>query len=297
MSDNLVTRLPDYYQSSPPVSELERALGAQAALLMSAKEDTQAQLWIETATWGLDLWEQWAGLPVDRTQGYQARRSRVLAKLMGQGTTTAELLHGIAQAYVDADVQIWEKPSEYRFTVVFSDIQSQPPVLDDLSGSMNEIKPAHLDYDYLFLYDFQAPLEVLQTIASRTMIYHYKLGSWLLGDKPFGEMEGEVTLVSGPMQIKDTLLEMVAHSVAEQVAKARVNGEVEISDFEVKAASDNMAAIRYYLQPETTPELTQLELLDADGTVLTAVQLNVLLRGPTLISHLIPVAKGAASNG
>ena len=76
---NLVFRLPRYYQDSPQVSELERVLGEQAEALRVSESDTLAQLWIDTATWGLDLWEQWAGLPVDRTRPYSYRRGRVEA--------------------------------------------------------------------------------------------------------------------------------------------------------------------------------------------------------------------------
>ena len=82
---NLVLRLPRYYQDSPQVSELERVLGEQAEALRVSESDTLAQLWIDTATWGLNLWEQWAGLPVDRTRPYSYRRGRVKAKLRGQG--------------------------------------------------------------------------------------------------------------------------------------------------------------------------------------------------------------------
>ena len=61
---SLIIYLPRYYQDSPPVTELERVMGEQAEALLDAKEDTVNQLWIDTATWGLDLWEQWVGLPV-----------------------------------------------------------------------------------------------------------------------------------------------------------------------------------------------------------------------------------------
>ena len=73
---NLVFRLPRYYQDSPQVSELERVLGEQAGALRVSESDTLAQLWVDTATWGLDLWEQWVGLPSDRTRPYSYRRSR-----------------------------------------------------------------------------------------------------------------------------------------------------------------------------------------------------------------------------
>ncbi|MFQ7450574.1 MAG: putative phage tail protein [Flavonifractor plautii] len=91
---NLVFRLPRYYQDSPQVSELERVLGEQAGALRVSESDTLAQLWVDTATWGLDLWEQWVGLPSDRTRPYSYRRSRIKAKLRGQGATTAEMLRG-----------------------------------------------------------------------------------------------------------------------------------------------------------------------------------------------------------
>ena len=98
---NLVFRLPRYYQDSPQVSELERVLGEQAEALRVSESDTLAQLWIDTATWGLDLWEQWAGLPVDRTRPYSYRRGRIKAKLRGQGATTAEMLRSeIGRAHV-----------------------------------------------------------------------------------------------------------------------------------------------------------------------------------------------------
>ena len=74
---NLITRLPDYYQECPPVAELERVLGEEAGKLAASREDVLAQLWIDTATWGLDLWEQWCGLPTDRSRPYSYRRGRI----------------------------------------------------------------------------------------------------------------------------------------------------------------------------------------------------------------------------
>ena len=98
---NLVFRLPRYYQDSPQVSELERVLGEQAGALRVSESDTLAQLWVDTATWGLDLWEQWVGLPSDRTRPYSYRRSRIKAKLRGQGATTAEMLRSVVASVPD----------------------------------------------------------------------------------------------------------------------------------------------------------------------------------------------------
>ena len=127
---NLVFRLPRYYQDSPQVSELERVLGEQAEALRVSESDTLAQLWIDTATWGLDLWEQWAGLPVDRTRPYSYRRSRIKAKLRGQGATTAEMLRSVVASF------------GYDVSLV-SDVGG-------IEAAVNEIKPAHLDYWFTY---------------------------------------------------------------------------------------------------------------------------------------------------
>ena len=152
MSGNLVFRLPRYYQDSPPVSELERVLGEQAGALRVSESDTLAQLWVDTATWGLDLWEQWVGLPSDRTRPYSYRRSRIKAKLRGQGTTTAELIASVVASfgYHPEQVSVVEHPEAYAFEVVLSDLAGQPADVSGITDAVNEIKPAHLDWWFTY---------------------------------------------------------------------------------------------------------------------------------------------------
>ncbi len=149
---NLVFRLPRYYQDSPQVSELERVLGEQAEALRVSESDTLAQLWIDTATWGLDLWEQWAGLPVDRTRPYSYRRSRIKAKLRGQGATTAEMLRSVVASFgfEPSQISVIEHPAEYQFEIVLSDLASVPSDVGGIEAAVNEIKPAHLDYWFTY---------------------------------------------------------------------------------------------------------------------------------------------------
>ena len=145
---NLITRLPDYYQECPPGAELERALGEEAEKLASSREDVLAQLWIDTATWGLDLWEQWCGLSTDRSRPYSYRRGRVKAKLRGQGATTAEMIAGVVASFgfQPEQVSVTEHPADYQFEVVVSDLAAVPEDTADIQAAVNEIKPAHLDW-------------------------------------------------------------------------------------------------------------------------------------------------------
>ena len=145
---NLSTRLPDYYQECPPVAELERVLGEEAGKLAASREDVLAQLWIDTATWGLDLWEQWCGLPTDRSRPYSYRRGRIKAKLRGQGATTAEMIASVVASFgfQPEQVSVTEHPADYQFEVVVSDLAAVPEDTADIQAAVNEIKPAHLDW-------------------------------------------------------------------------------------------------------------------------------------------------------
>ena len=149
---NLVFRLPMYYQDSPPVAELERVLGLAAAELLDAKEDTLAQLWVESATWGLSLWERWCGLPTDPSRPYSWRRQRVLAKLRGQGTTTAEMIANVVASFGFSaeQVSVVEHPEDYAFEVVISDLAETPGDMSSATDAVNEIKPAHLDWWFTY---------------------------------------------------------------------------------------------------------------------------------------------------
>ena len=149
---DLASRLPGYYRESGPVSELERALGQAAAELMDAKEDTLEQLFVETATWGLALWENWAGLPTDLSRPYSWRRQRILAKLRGQGTTTAELIAQVVASfgYSRENVCVVEHPGEYTFEVVLSNLGQAPQDVAAATAAINEIKPAHLDWHFTY---------------------------------------------------------------------------------------------------------------------------------------------------
>ena len=139
---NLVFRLPRYYQDSPQVSELERVLGEQAGALRVSESDTLAQLWVDTATWGLDLWEQWVGLPSDRTRPYSYRRSRIKAKL--RGSVVASF------GFEPSQISVIEHPAEYQFEIVLSDLAAVPSDVSGIESAVNEIKPAHLDYWFTY---------------------------------------------------------------------------------------------------------------------------------------------------
>lgn len=176
----LIDLLPANYQNSSEVVDLQNALSVQVEKVQAAKDDLFLQLHVETATWGLSLWEQALGLVIDLSRSYDFRRSRINSKLRAQGVTTAAMIQNVAQSFSSGAVDIIEHNSEYRFDVKFTGTLGTPPNMDDLTAAIEEIKPAHLAYSYVIIY----------LIHQRLKPYtHSKLAAYT----HFGLRNGEVT--------------------------------------------------------------------------------------------------------
>jgi len=151
-----VRRLIDYltpnYKDSPETVDWQNALQVPIEKLWAARDDYFKQLDPMTATWGLDLWERTYGIKTDTTKPYEYRRTRIISKMRGQGTATAEMIRNVAASFADTEVEVIEHPQQYHFEVKFTGRLGTPPNLDDLTATVKEIKPAHLTFGYLYSY-------------------------------------------------------------------------------------------------------------------------------------------------
>lgn len=119
----------------------------------------EQQLVISNATWGLGRHEKILGLPTDSESAVADRRSRIIAKLAGQGTVTKKLIQHVASSFTNGEVEVIEHPERYSFDVKFISTLGTPPNMADLSAALEEIKPAHLTYGYIVLYRTWGELE------------------------------------------------------------------------------------------------------------------------------------------
>lgn len=149
---DLIGLLPDYYQNSVEVVDLQGAIQPAAAAAQTARNDMIAQLNVETATYGLDTWEAALGLKTDASKSYEYRRTRILSKLRGAGTTTIAMLKNVSESFSDGAADILEYPAEYRFEIKFAGTWGVPPNMEDLTAAIEEIKPAHLVYAFIYLF-------------------------------------------------------------------------------------------------------------------------------------------------
>lgn len=149
----LMKYLPEYYQKSAEVIEIQEGIGGVWLKISTDIEDLKAQLDLETATWGLVFWEMDYGIETDVSKSYGERRSVIKAKRRGTGTTTVEMIKNTAESYVYGEVDVEEHNEEYYFNVIMVGVTGIPPNLEDLKRTIEEIKPAHLDYYIIIKYN------------------------------------------------------------------------------------------------------------------------------------------------
>jgi hypothetical protein len=148
------------YGNSPEVRDIQA--GYQAALdeLVNSVDDLKEQLRVDTATWGLALWEDYFGITPGAGQSDFTRREVIKAKMRSAGTTTVALIKTVSEAYTNGEVDVTENNPAYTFTVTFVSTRGQPPNLDQLKAAIEEIKPAHLGVAYVFVYTTHGELAI-----------------------------------------------------------------------------------------------------------------------------------------
>jgi hypothetical protein len=81
----------------------------------------------------------------------------------------------------------------------------------------------------------------------------------------------------------------VAAYVDSRVAKVVLNGSHEITDFEVKAVTDNTLALNYIIPAAEVPHVTKIELKSEDDDLITTNDVNLPISSDTLMLQTISV--------
>ena len=149
---DLLEYLPSFYHNSDVIKSFMESNSIEVDTLKAYIEDLSKNLYVKTATWGLDLFEEELGLVTDKSISYEERRERILAKKRGNGTTTKAMIKNTAEAFSGGEVDIIENFEDYSFVVKFIGVKGIPKNLTLFKNMIEEIKPAHLNYELAFTY-------------------------------------------------------------------------------------------------------------------------------------------------
>lgn len=144
--------LPERLLSLPVRDFLDAASPQLAAMQEAFLALPEKELFASTAERWLSLWERAYGLPVEPEKPVPFRRSRLLSRVRGAGTTTKEMIRQVVESFSQSDCEVLEIPEEYRFEVHFVNRYGIPPNMEDVQAAVEEIKPAHLAYAFVYLF-------------------------------------------------------------------------------------------------------------------------------------------------
>ena len=140
-------RVPEYHYASEQSKALIDMLEDASLEAKAALEDVMAQFFVDTATWGLTLWEQQVGIETDNSLPLATRRAAIRQKLVASGNTTSEMIRGLAEALTGYEAKV-EVNDDYSFSLSFWGEKNQLATIDvaELKTVVEQIKPAHLRF-------------------------------------------------------------------------------------------------------------------------------------------------------
>ena len=141
------------YEENPCVQYLFYLEGIKLGTIQFFVENLTNQCYINTATEkGLSEMEQNYGIIVPSNSTFESRREVLRAKKRSAKTTTEEMIKNVCESFSGGTVEVITDNPNYKFTIKFVGIMGIPQNMKNLIDIIEEIKPAHLAYDFEYKY-------------------------------------------------------------------------------------------------------------------------------------------------
>lgn len=290
---NLLELLPPWYREIYEYQWICEAESQQFELLAQAVTAVADNLFFQTMdAASVSLWETiYKIIPDLAVETLDFRRARIINRISTRPPFTVWFLRQKLDELIGENQ--WTLTVDYpNYTIYIESSARNQNYATEVAVTIGKIKPAHIVY-YNTPYT-SSGLLLSETISQARTRWNYRLGAWGLGLSPFADEEdlGVIKVAATP-SIQAELLSGVANFVSGDIASARVNGTIAISNL-TKTVSGNVAIITYPVTAADTTQVTSLELLDSDGNVLTQTSVYVPISETSIMKHVIPVEEGVS---
>ena len=289
VNTNIIDYLPYWFRDILEYQEICETESEQLSALADEMHAVADNFFFQTMDESaVNMWEQVLGIiPNPQTEDLDFRRFRVLNRLTTKPPFTLGFLYQKLDELIGPG--LWSVTVDYpNYTLYIESSSKNQNYFTEVAYTINKIKPAHIVF-------VNKPLTITgitvdESVELTDLQWNYILdGTWLLGAKPF-VTRNVLEVITTPSQdtVQTALLNATAESVINTVASARVNGTVAISTL-TKETDGNTAVIQYTVTEAQAATVTQLELLDSAGNVLTTSTVYVPIEGEAVFTHKIPV--------
>lgn len=147
--NDLKAQVPMLVSNDPVMDEIYSIQGSKLDSLQVDKESLLAQLFVDEATWGLELWENFLGIHHDVRKSDVERRGAIKSKLLGTKVFTIQMIKDMANIFGYAVAFIQENIDPYTVKIKLTSATDFVQVRSFMS-TINDLKPAHLEFVYLY---------------------------------------------------------------------------------------------------------------------------------------------------
>lgn len=147
----LKSYIPSFMRKSKVFNELLKVFGNEFTKRNALLKDLVDQFYIDTATWGLDYWENDLGIKTNSSLNYEQRREKIKFKLQVTNTTiTKDFFKKIMDRYYSCSISEDFDNSKVSITILGK--RGIPPRLQEMVNDAEEFLPAHLVHEFIFTY-------------------------------------------------------------------------------------------------------------------------------------------------
>lgn len=164
----MLSYVPLYYHFSNLFKAILQVEGEEFDTLRTDVDDLKKQLFVDTATWGLQFWEKEFGLPAKSGLSYEERRSRVKGKVRGIGKVGSGLIRSVAESYSNGEVNV---DFDGIIDIKFIGTRGIPTAITELEKQIEDIVPAHLMVQYYFTYLIWNEFENMTAAVQESMTW------------------------------------------------------------------------------------------------------------------------------
>lgn len=171
-ADSMMKSLPLYYRKSEYTEEMLRVIARELRTLDFTATDFSENLFMDSTTSMIERWERIFGITPDPAKSYDFRREKLKAKIRAVGTTTRQMIQSVASSFSNGEVEVIEDNPKSKFILKFVGVKGLPKNMDDLSDIIEQIKPAHLAFEYSYTYNTWAFVEsgTWADVAAKTWV-------------------------------------------------------------------------------------------------------------------------------
>ncbi|HBF2211487.1 putative phage tail protein [Clostridioides difficile] len=143
----LIDKLPSFYKNYM-VEAIQDSYDSELSSLKENIDDTINQMFVNTSTWGLDMWESILCIQNNEDLNYETRRSNIKAKMRSLGTTKLKVIKNICEAYTKTDVEVIVLSNEFIFILEFIVNNCSYNSIVELDKVLENVKPCHLEHKF-----------------------------------------------------------------------------------------------------------------------------------------------------